>query len=59
MDIDPESYPGLGVSAAVVVHKLLSSDRAQMGVVEGSVKVSHSESTHCVNQVSHLTELSH
>lgn len=49
MDIDPESYPGLGVSAAVVVHKLLSSDRAQMGVVEGSVEVSQCKSTHCVN----------
>ena len=48
MDIDPESYPGLGVSAVVVVHKLLSSDRAQMSVVEGSIEVSQCKSTHCV-----------
>lgn len=40
-------------------YKLLSSDRAQTGVVEGSVEVSHCESTHCVIQVSHLTESSY
>ena len=40
-------------------YKLLSSDRAQTGVVEGSVEVSHCESTHCVIQVSDLTESSY